>query len=179
MGGTSFAFPYLDVREAQRLFIIGLLVSICLCQGCASMVNVSESQKNTPTDSIINNQEAQDNSPKPAQESRVSKTADAPQVQSGKASWYGPGLHGKLTASGETFDQTAMTAAHNSLPLGSKAKVTNLSNGRSVEVRINDRGPFVPDRIIDLSRAAARAIGILDRGITWVRVELIGASRVK
>ena len=99
-----------------------------------------------------------------------------PLRQSGKASWYGPGFHGKLTASGEVYDESAMTAAHKSLPLGSKARVTNLKNGNSVEVTINDRGPFVPGRIIDLSRAAARALGIVDAGVATVRVELIGSS---
>ena len=95
-------------------------------------------------------------------------------VVTGKASWYGPGFHGKKTASGEIFDDSKLTAAHKSLPLGSKAKVTNLSNGKTVDVEINDRGPFVEDRIIDLSQAAARALGMIHRGIAKVRVDLIG-----
>ena len=70
----------------------------------------------------------------------------------GTASWYGPGFHGKKTASGEIYDQTKLTAAHKTLPLGTKARVTNLDNGSAVEVEINDRGPFVDGRIIDLSR---------------------------
>lgn len=78
----------------------------------------------------------------------------------GKASWYGPGFHGKRTASGQRFNQNAMTAAHRSLPIGSKARVTNLRNGRSVEVTINDRGPHTGGRVIDLSRAAARHIAM-------------------
>ena len=94
-------------------------------------------------------------------------------MQSGKASWYGPGFHGKPTASGEVFDQALMTAAHNTLPLGSKAKVINLANGNSVEVKINDRGPFADGRIIDLSRAAAGALGILASGVAQVRVEIL------
>lgn len=93
--------------------------------------------------------------------------------QFGKASWYGPGFHGKLTASGEIYDESAMTAAHNSLPLGSRARVTHLRNGSTVEVRINDRGPFIAGRVIDLSRAAARALGILEAGVALVRVERI------
>ena len=99
-------------------------------------------------------------------------------VQSGKASWYGPGFHGKVTASGETFDDAALSAAHKSLPLGSRARVTNVLNGNSVEVKINDRGPFIRGRIIDLSRAAARALGILEKGIAIVRVELVASERV-
>jgi rare lipoprotein A (peptidoglycan hydrolase) len=91
--------------------------------------------------------------------------------QVGEASWYGPGLHGNETANGETFDQNKMTAAHPSLPMGTKAEVTNLENGKKVEVRINDRGPYVGDRAIDLSRAAARKLGMEDDGTTQVKIE--------
>ena len=94
-------------------------------------------------------------SPKTA---KVACTPDGQQV--GKASWYGPGFHGKRTASGQRFNQDALTAAHPRLPLGSRAKVTNLHNGREVEVTINDRGPHGGGRIIDLSRAAARELGM-------------------
>jgi rare lipoprotein A len=92
-------------------------------------------------------------------------------METGLASWYGPKFHGKLTASGEVFNQEKFTAAHPTLPWGSRVKVTNLDNGKSVEVRINDRGPFGRGRIIDVSRAAARALGMVGRGITSVRVE--------
>lgn len=94
--------------------------------------------------------------------------------QHGMASWYGPGFHGKKTASGETFDQFAMTAAHRKLPLGTQVLVTNLRNGRKVEVEINDRGPYVHGRIIDLSKAAAQKLGLLDPGIARVRIDVIG-----
>ncbi len=80
--------------------------------------------------------------------------------QVGKASWYGPGFHGRKTASGQVFNQNALTAAHPRLPLGSRAKVTNLKNGKEVEVTINDRGPHRGGRIIDLSRAAARSLAM-------------------
>ena len=89
----------------------------------------------------------------------------------GQASWYGPGFHGKKTASGEIFDQGKLTAAHKTLPLGTKAKVTNLENGNTVEVEINDRGPYVGQRVIDLSRAAANALGFVESGLTLVRIE--------
>jgi rare lipoprotein A (peptidoglycan hydrolase) len=89
----------------------------------------------------------------------------------GEASWYGPGLQGNETANGETFDQNKMTAAHPSLPMGTKADVTNLENGKKVEVRINDRGPYVGDRAIDLSRAAARELGMEKDGTTQVEIE--------
>ena len=97
--------------------------------------------------------------------------AKTPTVHVGEASWYGPGFSGKTTASGEVFDETKMTAAHKTLPLGTKAKVTNLKDGKSVQVEINDRGPYAQGRIIDLSPAAAKALGIIDRGVIKVRVE--------
>jgi rare lipoprotein A len=89
----------------------------------------------------------------------ISSTHDA-SAQSGVASWYGPGFHGKKTASGERFNTGSYTAAHRSLPFGTRVKVTNVRNGKSVVVRINDRGPFAHGRIIDLSKASANAIGM-------------------
>ena len=94
-------------------------------------------------------------------------------VRMGQASWYGPGFSGKKTASGDVFDEEKFTAAHKTIPLGSRAKVTNLANGKTVEVEINDRGPFVPGRIIDLSQAAAQALGIVDRGTAKVQVDVL------
>jgi len=94
-------------------------------------------------------------------------------VQTGKASWYGDPHHGRKTASGEVFDMYALTAAHRTLPLGSRVRVTNLANGRAVDVRINDRGPVIPDRIIDLSFAAARALGGVGAGVFRVRIAVV------
>ena len=81
-------------------------------------------------------------------------------VQSGQASWYGPGFHGRRTASGETFNTNELTAAHRTLPFGTRVRVVNKKTGKSVVVRINDRGPYAHGRVIDLSRASAQAIGI-------------------
>ena len=92
-------------------------------------------------------------------------------VTTGRASWYGPGFRGRKTASGKIFDDSKFTAAHKTLPLGTIAKVTNLSNGKSVKVEINDRGPYVDGRIIDLSHAAAHALGMVDRGVAHVEIE--------
>lgn len=89
----------------------------------------------------------------------------------GEASWYGPGLQGKETANGETFDQKQLTAAHPTLPMGTKAKITNLENGKKVDVRINDRGPFVGDRVIDVSKAAANKLDMQEDGTTQVKIE--------
>ena len=99
----------------------------------------------------------------------VSLEASASSKPVGKASWYGPGFHGKKTASGERFNQHALTAAHRSLPLGTQARVTNLKNGKAVMVMINDRGPYCGGRVIDLSRAAARHLAM--GGLANVRVE--------
>ena len=95
--------------------------------------------------------------------------------QRGIASWYGDPYHGRRTASGETYDMEQFTAAHPRLPFGVTTRVQNLSNGKSVDVRINDRGPFVHGRIIDLSRAAARQIDLLGPGVTRVRIKVIAA----
>ncbi|WP_413577566.1 septal ring lytic transglycosylase RlpA family protein [Bdellovibrio sp. HCB290] len=94
-------------------------------------------------------------------------------VAKGKASWYGESHHGNRTASGEKFDMTEMTAAHRSLPMGSKVKVTSLSSGRSVTVRINDRGPFSKGRIIDVSEAAAKELGMIQKGVDQVKIEVL------
>ena len=94
-------------------------------------------------------------------------------VYIGAASWYGPGFNGKKTASGEIFDETKLTAAHRTIPLGHKARITHLGNGKSVEVLINDRGPYVEGRMIDLSHAAAKALGMIKNGIAKVQVELL------
>jgi rare lipoprotein A len=91
----------------------------------------------------------------------------------GWASWYGPGFHGNLSASGEVFNQNAMTAAHRSLRFGTRVRVTNLANGRAVVVRVNDRGPYAGDRIMDLSAGAASAIGLMDMGVGKIRMDVL------
>ena len=95
-------------------------------------------------------------------------------VEEGIASWYGPGFHGKTTANGERYNQYAMTAAHKLLPLGTKVRVTHLGNGKSVIVRVNDRGPFVEDRVIDLSRTAATRLNMMGTGTARVRIQSLG-----
>ena len=94
-------------------------------------------------------------------------------VEEGMASWYGPGFHGKTTSNKEIYDMYDMTAAHRTLPFGTHLIVTNLQNDRSVTIRINDRGPFVKDRIIDLSYAAAFQLDMLGPGVIPVRIEVI------
>ncbi len=115
-----------------------------------------------------------------------SRAAVAPvpgRPQHGVASWYGPGFHGQKTSSGAIYDQHELTAAHPTLPLGTRVRVTNLDTGRSVEVLVNDRGPFAKGRVIDLSYAAARAVGMVGPGTANVAIDVIarpanGASHV-
>lgn len=95
-------------------------------------------------------------------------------VEEGVASWYGPDFHGKPTSCGEIYDMNAMTSAHKILPLGVHVRVTNKNNGKSVVVRVNDRGPFVKNRIIDLSYAAARELDVVAAGTAPVRIEALG-----
>jgi rare lipoprotein A len=150
---------------------LGLLLS----QGCAMLQRPSDIA--APTDTT-----AQPAAPKtsPAPSSLVpaqptakkSPAVHAKLPQTGEASWYGPQHQGKQTASGSIFDQAQLTAAHPSLPFGSKIKVTNLANGKSVEVEITDRGPVAENRIIDLSQAAAKALEMIDSGTATVRLEL-------
>ena len=98
------------------------------------------------------------------------------QAVEGEASWYGPGFDGRQTANGEIFDQDAMTAAHKTLPFGTQVRVTYESTGESVVVRINDRGPYAHGRVIDLSRAAAADIGLLNAGTGDVTLEVVGRA---
>jgi len=103
-----------------------------------------------------------------------SEKRETREVQYGVASWYGPDFHGKPTSSGEIYDMYQLTCAHNSFPLGSVVMVTNLDNGRSVELKVNDRGPFVKERIIDVSFAAAQMLDMWGKGTALVKVEGFG-----
>ncbi len=142
----------------QRRFAHGLAVFLIVASlGAAQGPNNSEA---TPAPS---------KSPKPI----ASKQAKTKPFQIGTASWYGEYFEGKQTASGEDYDMYDMTAAHPTLPLGTYVKVTNLHNGRAVIVRVNDRGPVVPGRIIDLSYGAARVLHFEHKGLQRVRLDVI------
>ena len=112
----------------------------------------------------------------PVKSEAAGKRSETKPTQTGQASWYGPRLHGKKTASGSTFDQTEFTAAHRHLPFGSRVKVTNLDNGKSVEVEITDRGPYAGNRIIDVSKAAAKALEMKEKGTIKVIIEHLSES---
>jgi rare lipoprotein A len=137
---------------------IGLIV-VVLLGGCSSLWQ--------PSPSVVT-------APQPAPSPPISNVPRT--VQTGIASWYGPGFHGKRTSNGEVYNQYDMTAAHPTLPLGSRVMVTNVQTNQSVEVRINDRGPFVGGRVIDLSYAAARTIGLYEPGTAAVRIEVLLAA---
>ena len=151
-------------RLAEGLAVVLSIAS--LGAGAASGPSSLEAAKVTKPPVIDTGKHAnrKTNSPKSA-----AKTAG---YQVGTASWYGVQFQGKPTASGEPFDMRDFTAAHPSLPLGTYVKVTNLRNGKAVVVRINDRGPVVDGRIIDVSYNAARALGFNDRGLQRVRLDL-------
>lgn len=106
--------------------------------------------------------------------SRVRLTKNSGEVHTGAASWYGTDFHGGRTASGERYDMNSMTAAHRTLPFGTLVKVKNLVNGRECVVRINNRGPFIKGRILDMSKAAASELGFMARGIAKVQMQVLG-----
>ncbi len=152
-------------RLAEGLAILLSIAS--LGAGAASGPSSLEAAKVTPPVSKTSGpNQRKTSTPK----SGASNKTKAYQV--GTASWYGEQFQGKQTASGEPFDMLDFTAAHPSLPLGSFVKVTNLRNGQSVVVRINDRGPVVEGRIIDVSYNAARALGFKERGLQTVRLDI-------
>src|SRR6201984_2339925 len=145
----------------QRRLAHGLaLACIVASLGAAQGPNISEATP-TPNRSIRG---------KPEVRNQAGKTKP---YQVGTASWYGHNFQGKPTASGEPYEMYDMTAAHLTLPMGSYVKVTNLRNGKSVVVRVNDRGPVVPGRIIDLSYGAAQALQFKRRGLQRVRLDLV------
>jgi rare lipoprotein A len=168
----TMVFSFLAL-SGRRFFLPALCSGLLLSQGCATLQRPSDAS--APTESVESSTTAQP-APIPPEIGKppIKKppTVQGKLPQTGEASWYGAQHQGKPTASGEIFDHGLFTAAHRTLLFGSKIKVTNLANGKSVEVKINDRGPFAEDRIIDLSRAAAKALEMMQSGKTMVRLEL-------
>lgn len=101
------------------------------------------------------------------------KTEEVSNESKGKASWYGPGFHGKLTANGERYDMHGISAAHKSLKFGTKVRITNIENGKSIIVRINDRGPYIKGRQFDLSKGAFKKIASVDTGVIKIKYEIL------
>ena len=148
----------------RQLFIITLLASLSVA-GCARSITITkQNQKQSYT--------VMGKTYYPIKEVKPGF------CQNGIASWYGPGFHGKKTASTEIYNMHELTAAHNVLPLNTLVKITNLENQKEVVVRINDRGPFVGDRIVDLSLAAAQELGMVKKGTVPVRMAVLGPANV-
>lgn len=143
-----------------------LLLVISLATVLGACAPASRTDREAPPSAAAETAEA---APEPA-----SAAAESGAIGEGEASWYGPNFRGRPTANGETFDPAQLTAAHRTLPFGARVRVVNLDNQRSVVVRINDRGPFRKNRIIDLSEAAAREIGLTESGVARVRLEHAG-----
>jgi rare lipoprotein A len=143
--------------RSSKLSIFALALALA-CGGCAT----TSATRSTAVVRLFED---------PPVPTEVSKAP--PALQMGRASFYGPGFHGEQTASGDIFDQEAFTAAHRTLKFGSRLRVTNLENGSTVLVTVNDRGPFVKGRVIDLSKAAARTLGFLRQGTARVRLDRV------
>jgi rare lipoprotein A len=137
-------------------------------QGPSTKVAIREADAQpTPEDSLIKQAPPAPIAPLPKPGPRIVQTTK------GQASWYGPGFYGNRTANGEVFRPGTLTAAHRTLPFGTKVKVTNLWNGRSAVVRINDRGPFHGNRVIDLAHGAAHTLGLTASGVAQVRLDVL------
>ena len=156
--GLSFAL-LVRVFSDRRPRLLAMCLGLLLFQGCAMLQRPSDVA--APAETLPDQPTA-----------KKSPAVPAKLPQTGEASWYGAQHQGKQTASGTIYDQARLTAAHPSLPFGSRIKVTNLGNGKSVEVEITDRGPFAGNRIIDLSQAAARALEMIESGTATVRLEV-------
>src|SRR4030043_546533 len=149
-------FIHSDPGKSGTLLFILVALSFFLLLACAS-------RRPVPVERRI----------PPSEQKTVTKEA-AQAVQYGIASWYGKDFHGKPTSSGEVYDMYQLTCAHNTFPLGTMVMVTHMENGKSVELKVNDRGPFVKDRIIHLSYAAAPLVELYEKGTAYVKVEAIG-----
>lgn len=151
------------------------IVSFILVIGGLVGFTVIESEKSADNEQILTEEFV----PETILESTVN-TSSVEYINRGtmKASWYGPKFHGKLTANGEIYDQMALTAAHKSLKFGTLLKVTNPKNGNSVIIRINDRGPYIGDRELDLSKGAATKLGLLEKGVARVKIEQVTLGEV-
>lgn len=153
--------------------IILLIVILCLV-GCSSKRNSNKVYS-------TNNGASQIATMRPYQINGITyypQNVEVGYIQNGVASWYGPGFHGKKTSNGETYNQHSLTAAHTTLPMNTIVRVKNLENNKVVTVRVNDRGPFAKNRIIDLSNAAAKQIDMTQKGTANVRLEVLEVDAI-
>jgi len=161
-------------KEFKNHFFILFLFSLLVLTSCAETELIVHTAKKVQSDT----------KPVPLMKYKIGKpyqiqgvwyypAEDLNYIETGIASWYGPNFHGKYTANGEIFDQNLITAAHRTLPLPSVVQVTNLENGRTISMRVNDRGPFAKNRIIDISRRGAQLLGFKEKGTAKVRVKIL------
>lgn len=187
-----YRFPWLHIVSRQRFAC--LFIALVFLAGCASAPRsyrgFNSGSSSAPQARQINSADTRSLIARSSDHQKVGRPytisgrtyvprRDDNYDETGLASWYGPNFHGRPTANGEVFDQNLMTAAHPTLPIPSIAEVTNLENGRQVIVRINDRGPFVDDRMIDLSRGAATQLDFIGRGLARVRVRYLGPAHAR
>ena len=165
---------------------VSALLSLCLLAGCVedkrAKVRFPEPPPITTTTTATSKAstlppEPQAEVPKKAEQPKISKSAKAIWTEVGYASWYGPDYHNRRGSNGEVYDMNAFTAAHRTIPLNSLVRVTNEKTGQVVSVRITDRGPFVTDRVIDLSKAAAKEVDVYKHGTQKVKVEVIESPK--
>ncbi|NUQ80703.1 MAG: septal ring lytic transglycosylase RlpA family protein [Bacteroidetes bacterium] len=145
------------MRSVSSFSLVICAITLGLLTGCGSTARFTSEKRPT--------RKPEATTPVPAKKEEA--------VLTGVASYYGAKFHGRKTANGETFDMYGLSAAHRLLPFGTRLKVTNLANGKSVVVKVNDRGPFVDDRILDLSYGAARELDMLGTGLANVQIEII------
>ena len=193
-------FTYLGNRKALVISALAGILNLSLLANIAQAKPVNKALKNTPKFSSLESIKSQSLDLRLKLSSNIANTTNTEKFEQekflelsknnqtiplnnqpliartfgGQASWYGPGFHGRLTANGERYNQNAMTAAHPTLRFGTRVKVTNLRNRRSVVVRINDRGPYAKGRVIDVSAAAARSLGMIKSGVAPVKVTILG-----
>jgi rare lipoprotein A len=162
----------LAIRAWKLLPLVGVFAVTLLLSGCGGH-KIARGQPVPPPPSIATEEPAPATSSTPSAPPVASRNTKPIYVEIGYASWYGPPYHNRRGANGEIYNQNAMTAAHRTLPLNSLVRVTNLSTGNSALVRITDRGPFVEDRIVDLSLAAAKAVDVWRPGTAEVKLEVL------
>ncbi len=167
----KFNCPFFPFRFS---FFIVLLISLLLLASCLPKRQVVYEPRITPPEKKEAKKEPIRDEKPISQKLEEIERRETRGVQYGIASWYGPDFHGKPTSSGEIYDMYQLTCAHNTLTLGTTVIVTNLENGKSLELKVNDRGPFVKERVIDLSYAAAKILGIWEKGTAFVKVETVG-----
>jgi len=177
-------FEMKRVKLKRLIFVAPLIFFLLTACGPKQRVVIDRREIPPPRQEVKKEERREEKREEPVYEAKLPpetklEKRETREVQYGVASWYGGEFHGRPTSSGEIYDMFQLTCAHNSLPLGTIVMVTNLENGRSVELKVNDRGPFVKERIIDVSYAAARILGMWAKGTANVKVEWVGAPLVE